>query len=134
MKKLLFVLLGLVLLGSCSKQSELTGNLTGTWYIYKLTLFNVDETTTTSRYLDTLSQYRITFTGGGQFTEKTVLNPSTTHDTITNIGTWAFQSDYGQLTLTDTVYKLRVYTMLNLQGNHVELLKDGETRYMRKTP
>ena len=133
MKKLFFVLAALIVLGGCSKQSELTGDITGTWYIYKLTLFNVDQTTQ-SKFVDTLSHYQITFTNGGQFVEKTVLNVTTTHDTIPNAGTWAFQNNYGQLVLTDSINKTRTYTMLNLQGNHVELLKDGETRYLRKTP
>ena len=133
MKKLFFVLVALIVLGGCSKQTELTGDITGTWYIYKLTLFNVDQTTQ-SKFVDTLSHYQITFANGGQFVEKTVLNVSTTHDTIPNTGTWAFQNNYGQLVLTDSINKTRTYTMLNLQGNHVELLKDGETRYMRKTP
>ena len=47
------------------------------------------------------------------------------------IGTWSFQKDNGQLLLTDSTNK-RLFTVFNLDGSHVELLKGGYDRYMRK--
>ena len=125
MKKTLVVIMGVILLASCSKNTQYTQDLTGSWYIYKLTQNNFE----VPQYLaDSLGGDTITFTSGGQYTERYVHGP----DTIHNVGTWQFQDSYGKLVLTDTTRVQTTYTIFNLQGNHVELLRNSYDRYMRK--
>ncbi len=131
MKKALVIILGVILLSGCSKNTQFTQDLTGTWFIYKLAYFNV----TQANYMaDTLTKYTITFTSGGQFTEQNVIGPDTFH----NAGTWQFQNSFGQLVMTDTAhvqYSFNAngtFTVLNLTGNSIELLQNGYDRYMRK--
>ena len=125
MKKVFFVLAGLLLLVSCSNKNELTADLTGKWYIYKLTRNNIDQSQLLS---DSFQNYNISFTSAGQYVEQNAFGI----DTISQTGTWQFQNNNGQLALTDTAHIQRVYTIFNLVGNHVELLRNGEDRYMRK--
>ena len=131
MKKTLMVIMGVILLASCSKNTQYTQDLTGSWYIYKLTYKNFEVPNTLA---DSLGGDTITFTAAGQYTERyQVLNLSTsTWDTIHHIGTWQFQDSYGKLVLTDTSRVQTVYTIFNLQGNHMELLRNSYDRYMRK--
>jgi hypothetical protein len=125
MKKALCVFAGLIFLIGCSSKTELTGDLTGKWYIYKITRNNIDQTHLVS---DSFQNYSITFTGDGKYVEENVAGV----DTARSPGLWAFQNNYGQLTLTDTALKVRTYTVFNLAGNHVELLRNSEDRYLRK--
>ncbi|MCW3127622.1 MAG: hypothetical protein JWO03_3280 [Bacteroidetes bacterium] len=125
MKKALFVFACLIALIGCSSKKELTGDLTGKWYIYKITRNNIDQSHLVS---DSFNNYSITFTGDGKYVEQSVAGV----DTLSAPGTWAFQNSYGQLTLTDTAMVVKTYTVFNLVGNHVELLRNSEDRYMRK--
>ena len=125
MKKALLVFAGLIFLIGCSNKGELIGDLTGQWYIYKITRDNIDQQHLVS---DSFKNYSITFTSAGQYVEQNVSGIDTPRKT----GTWQFQSSNGQLALTDTARKTIVYTMFNLTGNHVELLRNREDRYMRK--
>jgi hypothetical protein len=126
MKKALVVIMGVILMAGCSKNTQFTQDLTGTWYIYKLTLNNIQQDLTT----DSLNNYTVTYTGDGHYTEQNIFGT----DTIHNVGTWQFQDSYGKLVMTDTARVQTTYTIFNLQGNHVELLRNGYDRYMRKNP
>jgi hypothetical protein len=126
MKKALVVIIGVILMAGCSKNTQFTQDLTGTWYIYKLTLNNIQQDLTT----DSLNNYTVTYTGDGHYTEQNIFGT----DTIHNVGTWQFQDSYGKLVMTDTARVQTTYTIFNLQGNHVELLRNGYDRYMRKNP
>jgi hypothetical protein len=126
MKKALVVIMGVILMAGCSKNTQFTQDLTGTWYIYKLTLNNIQQDLTT----DSLINYTVTYTGDGHYTEQNIFGT----DTIHNVGTWQFQDSYGKLVMTDTAKVQTTYTIFNLQGNHVELLRNGSDRYMRKNP
>ena len=132
MKKALVVILGVILMAGCSKNTQFTQDLTGTWTIYKLTYYNIQS----DAYLqDSLGNYSITFNANGQFVEQ--YNKKITNngiDSVTNVGTWQFQDSYGKLVMTDTARVQTTYTIFNLQGNHVELLRNGYDRYMRKNP
>jgi hypothetical protein len=119
--------LTLLLLASCSDKTKFTESLTGRWMTYKILDHNID---ITSAKRDSIDHATITYTASGQFTETDT--PPNGAGIYTVSGTWTFQNDFGKLLLTDTVYHLRVYTILNLVGNHVELTKEGVTRYMRK--
>ena len=125
MKKALVVIMGVIILAGCSKSTQYTQDLTGSWYIYKLTLANIDQ----SGYLrDSLGSDTITFTSGGQYTEHYIHGADTLH----HVGNWQFQNSYGQLVLTDTTHTVTTYTIFNLTGNTMELLRNGYDRYMRK--
>ena len=124
MKKALFVFACLIGLIGCSNKKELTGDLTGRWYIYKITRDNIDQRNLVN---DSFSNYSITFTGDGKYVESKAAGL----DTTTLPGSWEFKDNYGKLQLTDTA-EVRLYTVLNLAGNHVELLRNRENRYMRK--
>jgi hypothetical protein len=132
MKKILIALTGLFLIAGCSKTAEYSQDLTGQWIIYKLTYKNVDITYRSSAG-DSLrdGRYNILFTADGKFVEQYYGNPASP-DTAFNAGTWSFQKQNGQLQLVDSINKTRNFTIFNLQGNSVELLKDGYDRYMRK--
>ena len=124
MKKVSAVIMGLVLLAGCSKNTQYTNDLSGTWYIYNLTYYNVSQSLVT----DSLVNYTITFTSNGQFTTQN----SYPGDTLRSAGTWQFQNSYGQLVLTDTLAGKDTFTIFDLTGNSVQLLRDGYDRYMRK--
>jgi hypothetical protein len=137
MKKVLAVLMGIILFAGCSKKSQYTNDLAGTWTVYKVTLNNSPDGNAT----DSFSHYSITFTSGGQYAEFDTLaasGPTATGDTIARSGAWQFQNSYGQLVLTDSaaagVPASTTYTIFDLTGSSVELLNDGYTRYMRKNP
>jgi uncharacterized lipoprotein NlpE involved in copper resistance len=124
MKKALIALSVVFILAGCSKSTQYTQDLTGTWYVYKLTYYSVQQS------LDSLANYTITFSSNGQYIEKNVFGTDTTYSP----GTWAFQNSYGQLVLTDTTKSQTTYTIFNLTGNSIELLRNGYDRYMRKNP
>ncbi|MFN8308950.1 MAG: hypothetical protein U0T73_03210 [Chitinophagales bacterium] len=125
MKKALAVIAALAVLAGCSDSKKLNDNIQGEWYIYKLIRYNIDET---AFLTDSIKNYRITYSGNN-YMEKNVFGT----DTVYASGTWEFRNNLETLALKDTAGKERVYTIYNLEGNHVELRKDGESRYMRKT-
>ena len=125
MKKAFWILAAALLLIGCSKKNEYVNDLTGRWYIYKITRNNVDQN---HLLTDSFNNYSITFTGDGKYVE---MNPVGLDSNI-ETGTWAFQNNYGQLVMTDTGNVATTYTIFNLTGNHVELLKNQEDRYLRK--
>jgi hypothetical protein len=130
MKKISLIIVALVLIASCSQKKTLTDNLTGKWKVYKLLKDNIDKTNI-SPYSDSIKDnYIIEFTAGGTFTE--TYFPPAVLDTTQIPGNWVFENNNEVLTLTDTIYKKRSYTIFNLEGNHVELRKNGESRYLRK--
>lgn len=129
MKKITIILSAILFIASCSQKKTLTDNLNGKWYVYKLLKDNIDKTTVTP-YSDTIKNYSVEFTSGGTFTETYTL-PTIT-DTTTVSGTWAFENNNEILALTDTINHKRSYTIFNLEGNHVELRRGGENRYLRK--
>jgi hypothetical protein len=130
MKKALVVFISIALLSACSKSTQYTQDLTGTWNIYKLTYYNVEDD---SYLLDSLGNYAITFTSNGHYVETYVKYPNLMPDSVTNVGTWQFQNSYGQLLLVDSSSSIRdTFTIFDLTGNSVELLSDGFNRYMRK--
>jgi len=124
MKKVLFVCTCLIVLIGCSKSKEYTSDLTGQWYIYKITRNSIDANHLVS---DSFQNYTLTFTGDGKYVEDNLSGV----DTVRNVGTWSFQNNYGQLALTDTT-ETRTYTLFNLTANHMELLRNTENRYFRK--
>jgi hypothetical protein len=125
MKKGLVIFLGLIIiLAGCSKSKQLTNDLTGTWIVYKATYNNVED----QALADSLLNYSVTFTSNGQYTTQNIFGTDTLH----TLGTWQFQNSYSQLVFTDTSHVQTTYTMLNLTGNSVELLRNGYDRYMRK--
>ena len=126
MKKLLVVVIGLILLAGCSKNTQFTQDLTGTWYIYKLTYFSVQVPLST----DSISNsYTVTYSSNGQYVEQNVYGV----DTVYSPGSWHFQNNNGQLVMTPDSAKVQTtYTVFNLTGNSVELLNNGYDRYMRK--
>lgn len=126
MKKAFWILAGAFWLMGCSHQTEYVSDLTGRWNIYKITREGIDKTHLVN---DSFQNYSITFTGDGKYVE---MNPQGA-DSNFNTGTWAFQNSYGQLVLTDTGKVATTYTIFNLTGNHVELVRNKEDRYMRKS-
>ena len=130
MKNLIVAIIGLFILAGCSKGKQYTQDLTGTWNIYKLTHLSVD---VSSPYLiDYMANYKITYTSDGHYVEQYVKIDYTGVDSIQHIGTWQFQNSYGQLLMTDSAHVKDTFTILNLTGNSVELLRNGFDRYMRK--
>ena len=129
MKKIL-VAMGIILLAGCSKNTQYTQDLTGSWYVYKLTLFNIQQ----QFYADTILNDSVTFTSNGQYTKLNIIKTvASTYDTVYSTGKWKFQDSYGQLVLSDTANVPQdTFTVLNLTGNSVELLSYGFDRYMRK--
>jgi hypothetical protein len=133
MKKFLIPIVMLVTVltvASCNKEKLNKEKLAGTWYVYKYLLYNIDRTDMYFPANDTnsaLHPYTIAFTEGGQFTEIAVGADSTV---VT--GTWVFEDNLEKITLEDTVYNKRTYTIYNLTRDHVELLNDSTRRYMRK--
>jgi hypothetical protein len=130
-------------------------DLTGTWHIYKYLYKNVDETSQFLSITDTSYYgYTITFTSGGQYTEKHIsyitpvtINGNTYNDTIFNphSGTWAFANNYNNLVLSDSVQVLnavdttlvyiprqRTYTIFDLTGASVQLDTDTTQFYLAK--
>ncbi len=128
MKKTIVMLAVILSAASCSKEKEYTQKLEGEWYVYKMLRNNID-VTNISPYRDTLRNYRITFSSGA-FTECNQFVGDTIPVCIG--GTWTFENQFETLTLTDSVYTSRSYTIFNLEGNHVELRRNGENRYFRK--
>ena len=126
MKKLIFLFSALLLIAGCNNKKTLTANLEGKWYVYKLLQDNIDKTNI-SPYNDTIRNYTISFTDGN-FTEQNIFGT----DTVILPGTWEFQDANEKLALKDTIYKSRIYTIFNLEGNHVELRRNGQNRYLRK--
>ena len=126
MKKLAVIVVALLALASCKDDVKLNDNIQGEWYIYKLIRDNIDKT---NLLQDTLKNYRITFSGNN-YTEQNIFN---TTDTARISGIWEFQDNLATLSMTDTINKTRKFTIFNLEGNHVELRRNGENRYMRKT-
>jgi hypothetical protein len=130
MKKITLIVAVLILVASCNQKKSLTDSLTGKWKVYKLIKDNIDKTSITP-YSDSINdRYTIEFTAGGTFTE--TYFPPTVPDTTQIPGNWVFENNNEVLTLTDTIYKKRSYTIFNLEGNHVELRRGGENRYLRK--
>jgi len=120
----------IILLAGCSKGSQYTQDLTGSWYVYKLTLNNIQ---TLDPAADTILNDSITFTSGGQYIKLNyVARPGTSDTTIYSTGKWQFLDSYGELQLTDTTNAQYTFTILNLTGNSVELLSNGYDRYLRK--
>lgn len=126
MKKIMVVIIGIFLLAGCSKNTQFTQDLTGTWYIYKLTYYSVQVPLST----DSISNsYTVTYSSNGQYVEQNVNGV----DTVYTPGTWKFQNSFGQLVMTPDSAKVQTtYTVFNLTGNSVELLNNGYDRYMRK--
>jgi Lipocalin-like domain len=132
MKNAFVALLGaLLLLAGCSKTAQYTSDLSGKWYTYKLTYNSIEASQV---YADTFQYDTLTFTSGGQYTEYSLLRGpgSSAVDTFHGMGTWQFANSNGQLVMTDTAGAKKTYTILNLTGNSVELLRNGYDRYMRK--
>lgn len=126
MKKLLVAIIGIFLLAGCSKNNQYTQDLTGTWYIYKLTYYSVQVPFSN----DSIgNNYTVTFSSNGQYVEQNINGV----DTVYTPGTWQFQNSYGTLAMTSDSSKVQTtYTVFNLTGNSVELLNNGYDRYMRK--
>ncbi len=129
MKRTLILVLFIAAIASCSKKKDSTQNISGTWTVYKILKDGIDWTNTVP-YSDTIRNYAITFSEGGTFLEKNYFPPDT--DSVYIPGTWAFEDTYQKLVLQDTIYKKRTYYIFNLEGNHVELRRDGVNRYLRK--
>lgn len=130
MKKITIIAAVLILVASCNQKKSLTDSLTGKWKVYKLIKDNIDKSSI-APYSDSINDhYTIEFTAGGTFTETYYL--PTAADTAQIPGNWVFENNNETLTLTDTIYKKRSYTIFNLEGNHVELRRGGENRYLRK--
>jgi hypothetical protein len=125
MKKALVIFAGLIFLVSCSNKKQLTGDLAGRWIIYKITQNNIDQSALVA---DSFQNYTISFTSAGQYIEQNAFGTDTSFQT----GTWQFQNNNEQLVLTDTTLKPRTYTIFDLMGNSVQLLRNGQDRYMRK--
>lgn len=128
MKKVVFLFVVISLVAGCDKKKINTDDLSGTWYVYKMLKNNID-VTNIQPYSDTLQNYRITFTDG-KYTECNQF-PQDTIPVCTG-GNWLFDGYYETITLTDTVFGSRTYTLFNLEGNHVELRRNGINRYLRK--
>lgn len=128
MKRVFFLAAILLVVASCNKGKEFTADLQGQWYVYKMLKNNIDVTAVVP-YSDTLHNYRITF-AGNNFTECNQFPQDTIPVCIS--GTWAFKDSYQSVVLTDTINGVREYTVFNLQGDHVELRRNGENRYFRK--
>ena len=129
MKKLLVPICILILAG-CSKGKLYTQELTGNWYTYQISLFNIQQ----GFPGDSVLNDSITFTADGRYTAidfKRKL-PSGL-DTIRSSGRWQFQDSYGQLVLSDSANVPKyTFTILNLTGSSVELIRNGYDHYMRK--
>ena len=131
MKKILVAIcVTVVIVAGCKKGKQYTQDLTGNWYVYDVTYFNMQ----TGLTADTILDDSITFTSGGLYTNINLIQTvSATFDTSHGSGKWYFQDSYGQLVLTDTANVPHdTFTVLNLTGNTVELLRNGYDHYMRK--
>lgn len=125
-------LMGILVLAGCSKTSQYTSDLTGRWATYKLTHNSIEDG---QRFIDSFKYDTLTFLAGGTYTDFNVYNVGSVSlpvDTFRGAGTWAFTNSNGQLVMTDTAGVKTTYTILNLTGSSVELLRNGFDRYMRK--
>jgi hypothetical protein len=99
--------------------------------VYKVTNYSIQIDPT----LDSVLNDSIIFTSGGQYVKTNiikVLSSTPTYDTVVSTGKWQFQNSYGSLVMTDTSNVQQTFTMLNLTGNSVELLRNGYDYYLRK--
>lgn len=149
MKKLLPVLLLLVIAAGCNKEKIITDNLNGEWEVYKYLLYNVDRT---NLYNTQYPGYRITFSGTS-FTETYGSVDTTSNDTTTITGTYAFADNDEKLVFTHINYSYtpildtagnvidsteipttveREYTIFNSTKDHIQLRNDSSQLYMRK--
>lgn len=124
MKKVLLAFIGLALIAGCSKNTQFTQDLTGTWMVYKYTYLNAQQ----SLSADSLLNYSITFSSNGTYAEQNIFGT----DTLRDAGLWKFQNSYSQLVFSDSLKAIDTFTIFNLTGNSVELLRNGYDRYMRK--
>ena len=133
MKNVFVALMGILVLAGCSKTSQFKSDLTGRWATYKLTYYNIEQG---QRFIDSFKYDTITFNSGGTYADYNIYNVGNTIglpvDTFRGAGTWAITNSNGQLVLTDTAGVKTTYTILNLTGNSVEILRNGYDRYMRK--
>ena len=129
MKKLLVPICILILVG-CSIGKQYTQDLTGNWYVYQVSLNNIRQ----GRESDSIMNDSITFTPDGRYTAINLKsNVYGGIDTSRVSGRWQFQNSYGQLVLSDSANLPQyTFTILNLTGSTVELLRNGYDHYLRK--
>jgi hypothetical protein len=127
MKNILVAAIGIILLAGCSKPFK--QDLTGNWFVYKVTLFSVQQ----GSGADSIMDDSITFASNGTYTNINIKDSAGTGIIIRGSGRWRFQDDNGQLVLCDSVNVPRdTFTILNLTGVTVELLRNGYDHYLRK--
>ena len=129
MKKVLVPICILILAG-CNKGKQYTQDLTGTWYVYQVSLNTIVQNFPG----DSVLNDSITFTADGRYAAidfKRKLPVG--FDTIRSSGKWQFQDSYGQLVLSDSAnIPQYTFTIFNLTGNSLELLRGGYDHYLRK--
>ncbi len=128
--KNILVVISIILLAGCSNSKQYNQDITGTWYVYKLTLNNIQ----VNPIQDTILNDSVTFLANGAYVRLNITDTgiSPAPDTSYAFGKWQFQDDYGQLQLTDTAHHQYTFTIFDLTGSSVELLSNGYTRYLRK--
>ena len=128
MKKLLVPICILILAG-CSKGKQYTQDLTGTWYVYQVSLNTIVQ----NFPADSIMNDSITFTADGRYTAINLHKTIYSTDTARVSGKWQFQDSYGQLVLSDSANVPQyTFTIFNLTGSSVELLRNGYDHYLRK--
>ena len=127
MKKILVAAIGFFLLAGCSKPFK--QDLTGNWYVYKTSWFNIQQ----NPPADTIMNDSITFFSNGTYTNINMKGVPGALVAVGGSGRWKFQDDNGQLVLSDSANVPRdTFTILNLTGVTVELLRNGYDHYLRK--
>lgn len=91
-----FLLITIVAVGCATKLERARNNLQGTWRIEKVLEDGQD---ITSSYLSNRVNYRITFGGDNEFTERYLLFAG--GDEVSVSGNWDFSNNAEQLTLSD---------------------------------
>ncbi len=148
MKKIYALLVIVLAVASCNKETIYKENLNGIWEVYKYILNNTDKTT---QFKATHPNYTITFTSDGKFTEFLTYPDSTYVN-----GTYSFSDNDERIVLTnnyntmsvntytdtlmvvhnDTILTshtlIRKYTIFNLTKDHVQLRNDTSQLYMDK--
>lgn len=93
---IVFMLVMMVGVGCATKLERARNNIQGTWRIDKVLEDGQD---ITSNYLSNRVNYRITFGGDNEFTERYLLSAG--GDEVSISGNWDFSNNAEQLTLSD---------------------------------
>jgi hypothetical protein len=105
--------------------------IVGKWQVYKYLLNNVDQT---ARFMQQYTNYNISFTAPGAFSETYLPNGNTPE--VINNGNYHFLNNNTVIELDDSlqVPTGRQYTMFDLSSTNMQFVNDTSRLFMSKLP